>query len=342
MRWMTAAAIVLLCPVASAAQSQTTIEGRVGKLEGEMRAVQRKVFPGGAGAQPVEPQFTNSQQPEPTPGVPSSTPITDLTARVTALESQMSMMTGQIERLEFDQRQSRDSDTAYRRATDARLKAIEDANMPAPAGGTETTLPPTAAAPGRPATTTAAAPVAAPVVRPTAPTPAPGAASKPAPAATKPTATTVPVKSDPARAALLASIEKPATDDPAEDGYLYGYRLWQAKLYPEAIAALKEVSSKYPKHRRWSYAQNLLGRSYLDAGAPATAATVFAENYEKQPNGARAPDSLYYLAQSLTMLKKSSADICRVYAEIAEVYGDKVSPEIKTGVAEGRAAQKCP
>jgi len=333
---MAVAAIVLLCPMASAAQSQSTIEGRVGKLEGEMRAVQRKVFPGGTGAQPVEPQFTDSQQPAPTPGVPSATPITDLTARVTALESQMSAMTGQIERLEFDQRQSRDADTAYRRATDARLKALEDANTPTV--GAETTLAPPAPTPARPPTTTAPAPV----TRPTASALAPGAVAKPAPAAAKPMASTAPVKSDPARAALLASIEKPATDDPAEDGYLYGYRLWQAKLYPEAIAALKDVSAKYPKHRRWSYAQNLLGRSYLDAGAPATAATTFAENYEKQPNGARAPDSLYYLAEALTMLKKSSADVCRVYAEINEVYGDKISPELKAGVAEGRAAQKCP
>jgi TolA-binding protein len=339
---MTAAAIVLLCPVASAAQSQTTIEGRVGKLEGEMRAVQRKVFPGGAAAQPVEPQFTDSQQPAPAPGVPSSTPITDLTARVSALESQMSTMTGQIERLQFDLRQERDANAAYRRSTDARLKALEEANMPT--AGSETTLAPPATAPLHPAPATVT-PLA---VKPAAAPPTPSvAATKPpvtTPAATKPAAvgTTVPAKTDPARAALLGSIERPSSDDPAEDGYTYGFRLWQAKLYPEAIAALKDVTAKYPKHRRWSYAQNLLGRSYLDAGAPATAATVFAENYEKQPNGARAPDSLYYLAQALTMLKKSSADICRVYAEINEVYGDKVSPEIKSGVAEGRAAQKCP
>lgn len=340
MRWMTAAAIVLLCPVASAAQSQTTIEGRVGKLEGEMRAVQRKVFPGGAGAQPVEPQFTDSQQPAPTPGVPSSTPITDLTARVTALESQLSTMTGQIERLQFDARQERDANAAFRSTTEARLKALEGASLPA--AGSETMLAAPVTLPAKPV-----APIttATPPVKPTTPTAASGTTAKPASAvAAKPptTAVTLPAKSNPARAALLASIERPSTDDPAEDGYTYGFRLWQAKLFPEAIAALKEVTAKYPSHRRWSYAQNLLGRSYLDAGAPATAATVFAENYEKQPNGARAPDSLYYLAQALTMLKKSSADICRVYAEINEVYGDKVSPEIKSGVAEGRAAQKCP
>ena len=160
MRWMAAAAIVLLCPVASAAQSQTTIEGRVGKLEGEMRAVQRKVFPGGAGAQPVEPQFTNNQQPEPAPGVPSATPLTDLTARVTALESQMSTMTGQIERLQFDSRQERDANAAYRRATDARLKALEDASLPTT--GSETTLTPPATVPAKPAATiTTMAPPAA-------------------------------------------------------------------------------------------------------------------------------------------------------------------------------------
>ena len=51
--WALAAATTLV-PAATIAQSN--VEGRVGKLESEMRAVQRKVFPGGAGMM-VEPQM---------------------------------------------------------------------------------------------------------------------------------------------------------------------------------------------------------------------------------------------------------------------------------------------
>ena len=69
-------------------------------------------------------------------------------------------------------------------------------------------------------------------------------------------------------------------------------------------AALKQVADTYPKHRRASFAQNLSGRAYLDEGKPALAATAFYDSYSKWPEGERAPDSLVYLGQALTRLKK--------------------------------------
>ena len=116
---------------------------------------------------------------------------------------------------------------------------------------------------------------------------------------------------------------KPDTGDAAEDGYTYGYRLWTAKLYPEAATALKPVADKYPKHRRASFAQNLLGRAYLDDGKPSLASLAFYDSYKKFPDGERAPDSLFYLAQALVKLKKPAADVCKVYAELTDVYGDE-------------------
>ncbi|MCH7862544.1 MAG: hypothetical protein IH998_12845, partial [Proteobacteria bacterium] len=80
---------------------------------------------------------------------------------------------------------------------------------------------------------------------------------------------------------------------------------------------------------------------YLDSGAPSLAAVAFYENYKKNPKGERAPDSLYYLAQALIKLKKPAAEVCKVYTELDQLYGDKLSIEMKTGVAEGRASQKC-
>ena len=118
------------------------------------------------------------------------------------------------------------------------------------------------------------------------------------------------------------AVAKPNSGDAAEDGYLYGYRLWQAKLYPEAETALKEVVAKYPSHKRWSFAQNLLGRSYLDEGKPSLASIAFYDNYKKAPEGERAPDSLFYLAQALVKLGKP-ADACKVWGELTESYPDK-------------------
>lgn len=308
----TALSAALALPNLAHAQS---IEGRVDRLEREMRAVQRKVFPGGAG-QTVEPQIVPESNAN-VPGVPASSPVADLNQRVSAMESQLTSITGQVEQGQFRLRQLEEAFNAYKRSTDARLKALEDgASSLGSSTGAEPIATPTPVPTTRPAT------------RPT--TPAAGIT----PAATTPTPTGN-------RAQQVAGIERPDTGDAAEDGYTYGYRLWSAKLYPEARKELEAVATKFPKHRRASYAQNLLGRAYLDANAPSLAAVAFYENYKKNPNGERAPDSLYYLAQALTKLKKPSTEICKVYTELDQLYGEKLSAEMKAGVAEGRATQKC-
>lgn len=295
MRWWTAALLASVS-LGGAAQAQTAIEGRVDRLEREMRAVQRKVFPGGGG-QYFPPEITPPEATTPPPGAPAASAVIDLTARVAALESQLSTLTGQVEQNQYKLRQLEDALAAYKRATDARLKALEDAGAP-----------PVAAAD---------------------------------PAATPGTGTIPPKPNDAATARAVAAIEKPATGDPAEDGYVYGYRLWSAKLYTAAETQLTDVVTKYPKHRRASWAQNLLGRTYLDAGKPQLAARAFLLNYRQFPDGERTPDSLYYLTVALKKLGKPSADICKVYAELSEVYAAKLTPQLKADVARGRAEEKC-
>ncbi|KQN80130.1 hypothetical protein [Sphingomonas sp. Leaf62] len=310
------AALGLLLALPAAAQDQGALDGRVNKLEREMRAVQRKVFPGGAPNQ-VEPQITAPTQPTDIPGSPSSGPLATLTARIDALESQQQSLTGQLEQVQYKQRQLEESFAAYKAATDARLKTAEAGALPpatpgaiAAAGDTSTDTPPPAATRG----------------------PGNGGGTLGTPAATP--------AADPARAARVNAIEKPATGDAAEDGYTYGYRLWNAKLYPEAIAALRPVVQQYPKHRRASFAQNLIGRAYLDDGKPSLASREFYENYKNAPDGERAPDSLFYLADALTKLRKTK-EACDVYGELTDVYGDKMSGTMKADIAKGRTANKC-
>lgn len=282
-------------PMAAQAQS---VEGRVDRLEREMRAVQRSVFPNGAGL--VQPQITAPQSPTQAPGTPSNTAIVDLTARVSALESQLTTMTGQIEQSQYRLRQFEDQFAEYRKATDARLAAVA---TPAPTTDSIEDVDATAGTGG---------PADAPPVRPTRP----------------------------ANAAPAGSVERPETGDAAEDAYVYGYRQWNAKLYPEAIATLKTVVAKYPDHRRASFAQNLIGRAYLDDGKPSLASIAFYDSYKKIPDGERAPDSLLYLGTALVQLKKP-ADACKVYAELEDVYGDKLSAAMNADLARGRTTAKC-
>ncbi|AXJ94868.1 MULTISPECIES: tol-pal system YbgF family protein [unclassified Sphingomonas] len=310
--WALAASAALF-PAAAFAQSN--IDGRVGKLESEMRAVQRKVFPGGAG-QYLQPEVTRPDTPVQAGGVPATGAITDLTGRVTSLEEQMASMTNQIEQNGYKLRQLQDAFDAYKRATDAKLKTLASAPAPAPTPVTadESLAGDTAPAPARPA--------------PVKPVRGGTTAAKPVDTA----ATDTP--------AAAAGVVKPSTGNAAEDEYMYGYRLWAAKQYPQAEVQLKKVVADYPKSRRASYAQNLLGRAYLDEGKPSLASMAFYDNYKKMPDGERAPDSLYYLAQALMKLNKP-ADACKVYGELTDVYGGKITSQMKADVEKGRTAAKC-
>lgn len=283
----------VLLTFAMPAAAQTTVEGRVDRLEKEMRAVQRKVFPAG---QPLEAEIAKPQTPTVAPGSPASTPIADLTARVGALESQLAQMTGQVEENGFKLKQLEEAFNRFKAESDARAAAATPA--PAPA------------------------------------------ASEPPPARPVPAAATKPAAASEERKTAVASVERPSTGNAADDAYTYGFRLWDAKFYPEAQAQLKATVEKYGDGAVASKAQNLLGRAYLDDGKPALASVAFYENYQKRPRGDRAADSLAYLGEALIQLKKP-ADACKVYQELEQVYGATLSSSLKAMMAKGRTTAKC-
>ena len=290
----------------SALAQDANLDGRVGKLEKEMRAVQRQVFPNGAGKF-LEPEIQSPTAQKPTTS--SSTATADLLVRVDALETQLATLTGQFEQ----------HDNAMRQM-ETRLKAIEaqlKAQADQAAAGTASVAPVV--------TTPAATPVATP------------AAAKPNPATTTPA---VAAKPTAARTAAVAAIEKPATGDAFEDGYTYGFRLWEAKFYPEAQVTLEETIKKNPKHKRLSYARNLLGRTWLDDKKPATAVKVFYDNYKTDPRGDRAPESLFFLGSALTDLGKT-AEACEAFNELAKSYPDVATGRLADRIAGGKTRAKC-
>jgi TolA-binding protein len=130
------------------------------------------------------------------------------------------------------------------------------------------------------------------------------------------------------------------TDDPGEEAYSAGFRQWQAGQYQQAIGTLRQFVAAYPRHRRVSWANNLIGRSLLDSGQPREAATALLANYRTNPKGERAPDSLYYLAQSLMRINQPT-QACNVYAELQAVYGSSLRAELKKLMDEGRAQAQC-
>ena len=267
-------------------------EARLRKLEAEVRAIQRQVFPGSDGRY-FEPEVSTATTARPGPTTPSTTAVTDILIRLDALEAQMQALTAQTEQNANGLAQ-----------VQARLSALEAGTAPA------TTVAATTAA----ATTPAATTTPPRAITPAATTPA--ATTPVAAAATGPSAQ---------RLAAVQTIAKPQTEDAGEDEYSYGFRLWDAKFFPEAQQQLALYIEKYPRHARISFGRNLLGRAFLDDGKPRDAATWFLRNYQADKNGDRAGDSLLYLAESMIAMKDTSR-ACIALAEFAETY-----PALATG-----------
>ncbi len=304
------AAILLSAALpALAADPAPSVPARVDKLEKEMKAVQRKVFPGGSPAF-FEPEIAPAPVTT-TAGTPATAPINELTGRVNSLERALSELTAKIE--EDEHRLSiLSTQTAKDRGEfDARLKALETPPQPVAA-------PPQPSADDTP---------------PARPVRGKGRAVAPPPAGADPSPPTKPAPP------TVTPAGKPGTD-PGEDAYMAGYQLWSDKKYGEAEKQLQLVIDKYPKHKRVSYARNLLGRAQLDEGKPATAAQTFLENYKADPHGERAPDSLFYLGTSLTQLKKTD-NACRAFDELQDVYGATMSAAIKAKLPAARKAAAC-
>jgi TolA-binding protein len=171
----------------------------------------------------------------------------------------------------------------------------------------------------------AAAPVAA-----TVPPPA-TSSSKAAGPKPKPDATAA-VTSPPPTAA--------APTDPGEDAYSEGFHLWEDGRTDDAIAALRAFTAAYPKHRRTSYANNLIGRSLLAKGDARGAAEVLLRNYRGNPRGERAPDSLFYLGQALMQLGQPG-QACKAYSELESVYKTGIRPDLKKLLPEAESQAHC-
>lgn len=282
------------------AHAQSDTEVRLKKAEAEIRALQRKVFPDGAG-KTFEPEITGTPSVSQPVGAPSTTAVTDILARLDAVEGQLRQLTASTE----------ENANGLRLLQD-RVKLLEGSALPAPA--------PTPA----PASFTPASATELPA-KAAATTP------KPAAAATGPSAE---------RLAGVKGIEKPSTGDAGADEYNYGFRLWDAKFYPEAAQQLSMYVDKYPSHAQISYGRNLLGRAYLDGGKPREAAPWFLKNYQTDKQGARAGDSLLYLGEAMIALKDTKR-ACIALAEFAETYPALATGRLKSQFDASRKQAQC-
>ncbi|MEO1968617.1 MAG: tetratricopeptide repeat protein [Sphingomonadaceae bacterium] len=285
----------------AAAQDQNT-DARLKRVEAEVRALQRKVFPGPDGKF-FQPEVSTAQTQAPAsatlPGAPSTSAVTDILSRLDALEAQVQRLTAANEQYGYEIRGLTDRVKAIEAAAAAPLPA-------ATAGGVGNTTTTT-----QPASTSTAAPTPSPASAPSA-----------------------------ERLAKINAIQKPQTGDDASDEYTYGFRLWDAKLYPEAEQQLTKFVEKYPDSSMISYGRNLLGRAYLDDGKPKQAAPWLLKNYQADKTGARAGDSLLYLAESMIALKDTKR-ACIALTEFADTYPALATGRLKVDYQADRAKANC-
>jgi TolA-binding protein len=276
-------------------------EQRIDRLERQVNEMQRRVFPKG------KPADTAGFADDP---AATQASVMSLDQRLDALERQMADMLRQTEENGNRLRSMETGIGQLKNDQDQRIRAIEQRMNEA--------------ATAAPATTDAVPPA----VTTTPPKAKPKPPSQPKTTDVAPTA----AEGDAVTDAQLT--------DPGEDAYSQGFRQWQAGNYDQAISTLKSFVSTYPKHKRVSYANNLIGRALLDKGDARAAATALLANYRSNPGGERAPDSLFYLGQALSQLGQP-AQACRAYSELDAVYGAKVRPDLKKLEADAKAKSNC-
>lgn len=304
---LAASVAVALAPSIALAQRQAppTPDQRIDRLERQVQQMQRQLFPKGRPADTAG--FSDD------PAATQSSVVT-LDQRLDALEKQMADL---VRMSEENGNRLRGVETGL-----GQLKSDEDQRIAA----IEQRL--------------SAAAVQPPAPSPEGIAPTPSVSSKP-----KPGSKTVPPrKMSEAQVPAEGGPEIPSATipaaDPGEDAYTQGFRLWEAGQYDQAISSLKSFTAAYPKHRRVSYANNLIGRSLLDKGDPRSAAQALLANYRTNPGGERAQDSLYYLGQALMKLGQPG-QACKVYAELDAVYGAKVRPDVKKLETDGKSQAQC-
>lgn len=301
---LAASAAIALVPVSSAfaQRQQPTPEQRIDRLEHQVQEMQRRVYPKG------KPADTAGFSDDP---AATQSSVMNLDQRLDSLEHQMADMLRQTEENSNRLRTMETGLGQLRTDEDQRIQALEQRVSQAAA--------------------------AAPTVAADAGAPSGALVPKTRPRASAQVSKTA--EATQAAAPGDEGIAAPVTDA-GEDAYTQGFHLWEAGKYDEAITILKSFVSAYPKHRRVSYANNLIGRALLDKGDARAAATALLANYRTNPGGERAPDSLFYLGQALTKLGQTG-QACKAYGELDAVYGAKIRPDLKKLETDAKTEANC-
>lgn len=284
MRLVTALALTTFAFAAPAfADDVDVLNGKVERLEREINTLQKQVYRAGKTSD----------------GAPIASGNTEV--RLTQMSEEMRQLRGQLEQIQFANRQLATDLKKLNDDADYRLRALEQ-NASAAA----------AAAAAAPVAT--AAPVAVP--------------AEPAPAKFEPE------KKAEAKPALTGN------DFPdANSHYSHAFKLLNEKKYPEAASSFDAFVKKYPTDPLTANAYYWLGESYYARGDYTRSAESFRKGFETNPEGQKAPDNLFKLAKSLNQVKRTN-EACIVLGQVSKKYSD-TAPRIAKRAEEEVATMQC-
>ncbi len=257
-------------------------------------------------------------------GVAPVVPQNDVFARLDRAEATIRDLTGQVEQLGFQLRE-----------TQQELQRVQASLGVAPTASNKPVAPPKQID-------------AVGAVASAAPEPQPAPAAAPEPIDVKPRAQDQPIdltamarQSD--QAGQGAAVERPAPQvvslgDPGAD-YERAYNSILSGDYEMAEASFRTFLSTYPNDQRASDAQYWLGESLFARGDYRDAADEFLSGYKAYPKSIKAPDTLLKLGLSLAGLGEREA-ACSTYAEVLKKY-PQTSNALRQRVATEQAVARC-
>jgi tol-pal system protein YbgF len=300
----------------------------------------------------------------------------DLIVRMNRLENQVRTLSGQIEQLQFENRQLRDQVRKFQEDVEFRFQerggAPRMAAPPATPGGgatpSRTASPPAAAgrrsdafdpaqnpdAPGSPrglGTTQPSAPLGTPPATAGAPMPLPGgslAGINDLIAQDEESPGSAPLDlGQTGRAAAVAppvqqrtgpSVAAAGSSDPRAD-YDAAYAYLLQKQYEQAEMGFRRFLQSHPRDRLVPDATYWLGESYLQRNRHREAAEQFLNVSTEHPKAAKAPDALLKLGISLNALGVRDR-ACAVFAELDRKYPQAL-PSTREASGREQKRAKC-
>lgn len=114
-----------------------------------------------------------------------------------------------------------------------------------------------------------------------------------------------------------AGVEAPQNIDPAASSYERAFALLKNAEYDAAERAFQAFIDRYPDHELVGNAKYWLGETFYVRGDFEKAARIFAEGYQKYPQGAKAADNLLKLGMALSGMGNTE-DACVALAQLGK------------------------